>query len=235
MRALSDTDFLALWESGQGRHPLDRALLCLAAAFPDTPYEALADWPLGRRNRGLLDLRRRCFGDRIQSWVVCRRCCEKLEFEMDGRSLTSGPAENSSSDQFSVNGLWFRLLTSRDLALSVASGDPLQASIRIVENCLLEPDASKRWSAEELEEIGDEMAKADPLAEIRIGLKCPSCSEEWDEALDIASFFWEEVDVRARKLLFDVHSLTTAYRWTEAEILSLSDRRRAVYVSMVQA
>jgi hypothetical protein len=234
MRTLSNTDFLALWETGQGRHPLDRALLCLAADFPDTPYEALADWPLGRRNRALLDLRRRCFGDRIRSWVVCRRCGEKLEFEMDGQSLTSGP-ENSSGDPSAVNGHSFRLPTSRDLALAVAAGDPLQASIRIVENCLQDQDASRSWSAQELEEIEDEMAKADPLAEIRISLKCPSCGDEWEEALDIASFFWEEVDVRARKLLFDVHSLTLAYRWSEAEILSMSDRRRAVYVSLVQA
>ena len=40
---------------------------------------------------------------------------------------------------------------------------------------------------------------------------------------------------RAVQLLDEVHQLATAYGWTEAEILALSDTRRAAYLDRVTA
>jgi len=232
MRGLSDTGLLELWESGHGRHPLDRALLCLAATAQGEGGEDLADWPLGRRDRALLELRRQCFGDRMHGWTACRACGEKLEFEMDARSLAEEAVDPVG--RLVVKGREARLPTSRDLALAVAERDPVQASIKIVERCLGAPPAPGDWSVDDLEEIGDEMAKADPFAEVRI-LQCPGCGRTWEEVFEIASFLWKEIEARARMLLHDVHALTLAYGWREAEILSLSDCRRAAYVSMVRA
>src|SRR5215469_16981144 len=87
MRALNDTDFLRLWERGAARHPLDRALLALAAALPETPGEILADWPVGRRNQALARLRCQCFGPRLRGWLACVKCGEKLEFDMNAQML----------------------------------------------------------------------------------------------------------------------------------------------------
>src|ERR1700693_234127 len=87
MRALSSFDALVLWESGAGLHPLDRALLALCAALPDTPQDTLADWPLGRRNRALFELHRYCFGSRLAAWAACMSCQEKMEFVVDSRDL----------------------------------------------------------------------------------------------------------------------------------------------------
>ena len=56
MRTLSESDLLELWEAGARRHPLDRALLILAAALPEQSHDRLADWPLGRRNEALARL-----------------------------------------------------------------------------------------------------------------------------------------------------------------------------------
>jgi hypothetical protein len=40
---------------------------------------------------------------------------------------------------------------------------------------------------------------------------------------------------RARRLLIEVHSLASAYGWSETDILSMSEPRRALYLEMVQA
>jgi hypothetical protein len=243
MRLLSDSDLLRLWEGGLRRHPLDRALLALAAAFPETPYEQLADWPLGRRNRALFELRSSCFGPNVRGWLACASCGEKLEFELDGRMIAAAaPSENelAINEPIVVNDRVFRLPNSRDLAHAASETDPRLGAIRIVENCrLAKPDLSdpdsELWSNEELEAIGRRMASADPLAETRLTLHCPKCQCDWEETLDIAFFLWAEIEARSRRLLLEVHTLAAAYGWTESEILSLSQNRRARYLEMVQS
>jgi hypothetical protein len=255
MRSLSDSDLLHLWERGLSRHPLDRALLALGAAFPETPYELLAGWPLGRRNEALIDLRCSWFGRRIAGWVSCTSCGENLEFELDGPALIEvgttpegGSSTNNQDDLIVVNQRSYRLPTSRDLARVAHEADPRRAAICIVEACRLarspsadyEADSisvssSESWADDELDEIGELMALADPLAETRLTLHCPRCENDWQETLDIASFLWAEIEARSRRLLLEINTLASAYGWTESEILSLSEFRRARYVEMVQS
>jgi hypothetical protein len=255
MRVLSDSDLMHLWEGGMRRHPLDRALLALAAALPETPYERIADWPLGRRNQALAELRCACFGPRLQAWIACVKCGEKLEFELDGGVIAArGRDAHEAAPEVSivVNHRTFRLPTSRDLARAAAETDPRRAAIRIVDNCWLaapsDPQSyaapgtsgvgesrAELWTNADLEEIGERMALADPLAETRLTLHCPNCANDWDETLDMVAFLWAEIEARARRLLRDIHALAQAYGWTEGEILSLSEIRRAHYIEMVQS
>ncbi|HUD55174.1 MAG TPA: hypothetical protein VMR02_08095 [Terracidiphilus sp.] len=44
-----------------------------------------------------------------------------------------------------------------------------------------------------------------------------------------------QIEARARRLLYEVHTLAAAYGWSEREILSLSAPRRALYLEMVRA
>jgi hypothetical protein len=231
MPALSDTEILRLWDSGARRYPLDRGLLLLGAAEPGTPYERLIDWPLGRRNQAVAQLHRSCFGDAVRAWLACPACAEKLEFELDSR-LFAG--DSGRDEPVVVNGQSFRVPTSRDLAHAARESDPLQAATRLAQSCCLSLPAPAAWSEEELDNIGRALALADPHAEIRLPLQCPACGHAWEETLDIASFTWEEIEARARRLLFDVHTLASAYGWTEAEILSLGASRRARYLELVR-
>jgi hypothetical protein len=258
MRSLSDSELIQLWEGGMRRHLLDRALLALSAALPETPYERLADWPLGRRNSGLAELRCSCFGPSITGWIACTSCGEKLEFALDGQLLTAADRTRDELSQcvqpeepIVVKRGTFRLPTSRDLAKAVQARDSRLAAILIVESCLIEaqhdPEAlaghsasstdgpRQEWSDEELEEIGERMALADPLAETRLTMHCPNCENDWQENLDIGAFLWGEIEARARRLLVEIHTLASAYGWTESEILSLGENRRARYVEMVQS
>ena len=79
------------------------------------------------------------------------------------------------------------------------------------------------------------MDAADPWAELTLGIRCPACGHEDGAAFDIAAYLWEEIDSHARQLLDDIHTLATAYGWTEPDILALSDARRAAYLARVHA
>jgi len=237
MQALTSFNCLNLWESGAGLHPLDQGMLALGAALPDAPEETLADWPLGRRNMALAQLRCASFGPRLLGWTACSRCGEKLEVEFDARLLSDDAANQGPGleEPIVVNGRSFRLPTTRDLANAARETDARRAAIRLVESCHLNAEGSAAWSDEDLEQIGQKFALADPLAETRLTLRCPVCENEWEENLDIVSFLWREIEARARKLLFEIHALASAYGWTEADILSLSDRRRTLYLELAQS
>jgi hypothetical protein len=236
MRALSNADVLNVWERGSGLHALDQSLLALGAALPEIPYQSLADWPLGRRNRALAALRCCTFGPRLQGWFACGHCGEKLEFEMDGRALAGDedPEAVSTHEPIVVRGHSFRIPTTRDLAKAARETNARLAALRLMESCRIDAGETPAWSEEDLEEVGQSMALADPMAEIRLTLHCPSCGHEGNETLDIATFLWAEIESRAKRLLLEIHYLASAYGWTEKEILALSDSRRALYLEMVQ-
>lgn len=80
MRSFSATDIIRAWEWGQDRHPLDRALLFLALAFPEMPWETLAELSIGQRNLRLLALREQVVGPVLNCFAACPRCAAKLAF-----------------------------------------------------------------------------------------------------------------------------------------------------------
>src|SRR6478736_7799668 len=215
MRTFSNFDILEMWERGRALHPLDRGLLALSTAVSSSIEES-ADWPLGRRNRALFDLHCMSFGSRLQGWTSCTQCGEKVEFDLDADALMIAEAPEEA---FLVGSERFRLPTSRDLAEVMAANDAKGAAIRLIERCAVPASGARAWSERMLEEVEEKMASVDPMAEIRLRLVCPTCGGEWDETLDIANFVWAEIEARARRLLWEVHRLASAYGWTEADTL----------------
>ena len=108
--------------------------------------------------------------------------------------------------------------------------DAHDAVTRLLEACRLDQGDVLALSPEEVDELGERLALADPLAETRLTLSCPECSAEWEETLDLTAFAWAEVESRARRLLLEVHLLASAYGWGEADVLAVSERRRAFYL-----
>jgi hypothetical protein len=155
---------------------------------------------------------------------------------MDVRALT-GEDRNGGEDSgepIVVNGHSFRLPTVRDLARLSPETDSRLAALRLLEGCQVEAGESSSWSDEDLEEVGQKMALADPAAETRISLRCVACGSDWEETLEISSFLWAEIEARATRLLLEIHTLASGYGWTEKEILSLSESRRELYVEMLR-
>jgi hypothetical protein len=237
MRPLSPADYLALWESGQMLHPIDQGLLAVQVAFPETRLESVADWPLGRRNRAIAELRCACFGPTLNGWTTCRRCGEKLEFEVDGNALAQTGGDDAA-DTVPISGRVFRLPTSRDLARIAAGPGLADAVPQLLDLCLVSADGAEApiaWSEHDLDAIGERLALADPLAEVLLHFRCPTCGDSFQEGLDLAVFFWAELEGRAKRLLLDVHTLASAYGWSEADILALSPARRDFYLELVRS
>jgi hypothetical protein len=243
MRALTQADLLALWESGKALHPLDWGLLAVNTMFPEMQPDSVADWPIGRRNRALVEMQLACFGPALRGWTSCRRCADKLEFALDGLPLAESPLPEQG-ETIVVRGRTFRLPTSRDLALIAPEDDSGKAAVALVEMCWINGDTEPversfpteiDWSEEDLDAIGDEMALADPLGEIMLHFDCPECGEAFDDSLDLSTFLRAEIEGRAKRLLREVHMLASAYGWREAEILSLNPARRQFYLEMVLA
>ena len=236
MKTLSNLDVLQLWERGTSLHPLDRALLTLATTLPEQRSDELADWTLGRRNSALAAVLHVCFGAKMEGWVACPRCDERLEFALDATALEAAYDGDSQTGgtQIRVRERGFRLPTSRDLARIAGESDPGTAALRLLQICCVDGGEADGWTAEELDEAGDELAKADPMAETRVNLSCAECGEQWEETLDVAAWLWTEIESQARRLVGEVHLLASAYGWSEAEVLSLSAQRRSLYLEMVQ-
>lgn len=229
MGALSGRDILDLWDLGRNRHPVDRALLVLAAVRPGEGDEAPADWSLGRRNAALAKFYMESFRPRLDLYQDCPRCAQRMEFSLDTRELAR---EGDSSGPVDVLGDSFRLPTSRDLAALPAFGDPVEGARALASRCQISGKGGD-WSVEDLETIGQSLAEADPQAETLLELACPSCRHAWTEVFDILQVVWEEIETRAKGLLQEVHLLASAYGWVEAEVLSLSEARRQDYLGMV--
>ncbi len=233
MRELAERDLLDIWERGSDLHPVDRSLLALHAALPATPYDTLAGWPLGARNRALAELFGSWFGPGLEAWAACDACGEQLEFEMDTQVLIvqdSALATAESAVAATIGSHRFRLPASRDLALAAREPTAELAAASLLRICWVGSGEAPSFSDREIEEAGEQLALADPLAETRVRLTCPGCGREWDDTLDLALFVWAEIEARAKRLLLDVHQLACAYGWTEGEILALSTRRRRFYL-----
>ncbi len=227
---MTAAEMLSFWETGSRLSPLDRGVL--AAQVAGVPASQAADLPLGERNRVLAQLYREHFGSALEGFTQCTECGEKLEFHFDVRQVADAPAREAGN--LVVVGRWkFRLPTSRALALALNSGEEASAGQRLLVQCLEEPAGAVGWSEEEMAAIEEKLAEADSLAEILIAFKCPQCGADFEDALDLGSFLWSEIENSARQLFDDIHLLASAYGWTEDEVLRLSSMRREAYVRRI--
>lgn len=240
----SVVELLELWERGSGRPPAHQAALLAAAARPDGSPEAAASSSIGRRDDRLLALRERIFGSRLDATVACPACDDALElaFDVDDvRGGEAGPADPPATLSLDLHGIEvrFRLPTGLDAIAIAALGDVETARRALLERCLLaarrdgEPMTAAALPAPVADAVAARMAEADPDADIQLVLTCPSCAHAWIETFDIASFLWDELDAWATRTLDEVHTLASAYGWSEADVLGMSPRRRRHYLEVV--
>ena len=238
MRSPTALNILEVWELGQTRSPLDRALLVLTAASPDESWEDLAALPIGQRDARLLTLREQLFGPEFVSQASCPKCGSRLEVSFtadDVRARGETPPGNGLSLCAAGHEIEFRLPTSLDL-LSIAGRTGDAAEQALLDRCLLkahrdgEETTAAGLPAEVVDEIITRMSEADPQADTRTSLTCVACGHRWDTVFDISQFLWAEIDSWALRALREVHLLASAYGWSESEILRLSPLRRHFYL-----
>ena len=239
MRTLSALDLVRAWEAGRDRHPVDRALLLLALAYPELTRDQLAALTIGQRNGRLLALRQQLLGAHLNAYAECPQCREALEFSINAPSLRSPePAELMFT--LAIDGLEVRLRLPDSLDLAAISDvpGPDEARRQLFERCVLEarqgetPVAAAALSDEIVTALADAMSERDPQASPRFRLNCPACGHGWAALFDIVSYFWTEINAYAQRLLGEVHRLARAYGWREADILAMSSARRQFYLNL---
>jgi hypothetical protein len=243
MRALSAGDLLTVWEHGASQRPSQRALSLLAVACGDeAPPDQLARLSLGQRDQRLLNLRERTLGPHLAAISACPACSGVLEFTLNVADIRiasiSEPAKTIDL-AFAGYDLQFRLPDSLDLATLDPSADRQTNSQHLLKRCLTNVRyAGAEIPAEDLPPdvgaaVSEQMAEADPQADVQLDLACPQCQHRWHSPFDIVSFFWSEIHALALRLLNDVHVLASAYGWSEAAILALAPARRQAYLDLI--
>jgi hypothetical protein len=245
MASFSALDIVHLWEIGRRQHPLDQALTILELACPEIERGTLAALTIGQRDTLIFQLREQTFGERLDVFVECPHCHERLEFSLPSADLRDLSGAQKSDpvyefDDFAVGmKISFRLPDSRDLAVALGSGTPENARAMLIQQCVIEASLDdRRVSAHDLPGtaitmLAARMAECDPVADILLNLDCLACHVEWQQPFDIVSFFWAEITVQAKRLLREVHTLAQAYGWGEVDILSMSATRRNYYLEMI--
>lgn len=244
MRAFS-AGILEIWEEGRAKTLAERAIDLLAVAFPESSRDHLAELSMGQRDAMLLTLREKLFGRQMAAVVVCPGCGERLDLTLDAQELRASPQQPEAEIAMSVDGydVRFRAGNAGDAIALAAQTGAAEPDLRelLIGRCLLSAnrEGSPIRAAEIPPEVADlvvaRIAEADPMADTRLAMACPSCKRRWSAALDIVSFLWNEIEVWAWRILNDVHTLASAYGWSERDILNMSANRRQCYLQMVGA
>lgn len=240
MQALSALDLVQMWEWGQDKHPVDRALGLLLLAQPELQPEQAAALSVGQRNTRLLTLREQTLGATLNGYAECPQCKEKLEFNVAVSAIRQ-PEPTKQEFDLTVEdfALHCRLPNSNDLASLIGYSDVDAARHLLFACCVLQahqagkPCAVQTLPDRLIPELANAVLAYDPQAEIRFALECPACGQEWSALFDIVSFFWTELGDRVRRLLYDVHLLAQAYGWSEVAVLAMSAARRQMYLEWI--
>lgn len=240
MRPLTASKLLRVWERTSRRTAVERTLLLLAAACPERSVEELARLSIGKRDALLIALREWTFGPRFVACVPCAACQQTLEISFDVSDIRVEPTNNSDDLSVKADGyeVHFRLPNSEDVA-SLGGLNAESAEEALLRRCVLrltaggQEESTLNLPASVWELVSQRMVAADPQAQIEIAMSCVSCSHKWSVTFDIVSYFWNELNGWAQRILREVHALASAYGWHEEEILSLSPWRRQLYVDLV--
>lgn len=232
---------LTAWERCLARTDTERALTLLALLDSDVSEAEVASLPLGQRNGRLLALRERLFGAQMASLAACPNCGETLELALNVADLQLPPPAAEPlllrQDGYRIQ---LRLPDSGDLLAIQNLTDVAGARRALFARCCVDvlvdgaPIAPETVPEALIGSAEALLAAADPQADIRLDLNCPSCRHAWLAAFDIAGFLWREIQAWAQRVFNDVHSLARSYGWSEAEILAMSPLRRQCYLDRVR-
>jgi hypothetical protein len=231
---------LSVWERAYGSSPTAQGLVLSAIAAPHESPERLVRWSIGRRDGALLTLRARLFGPDLRIRTTCPACNDGVELAFSVDDIRAAEAqEDSIASTLGTSDRRIRLRPPNSEDLFAVEGLTTATARRraLIERCV-QPETTDDapWSPDEAEErlVAERLAESDPQADIRLAVDCPACRHAWSAPFDIVSFLWKELDVWAQRLLADVHSLASAYGWSEESILEMSPWRRQAYLEMLR-
>lgn len=199
----------------------------------------------GDREAALLHLWRITIGDRLDCVLTCPSCMEKMDLELRVSDLLVSPYDQiqgtyshtiaSDGQSYEVR---FRLPTGADQeeVAKLALRDLEAAAQRMLERCIEQVNGCvvDQIPAAVAEALPQVMAELDPQAELVLRAACPACRTEFQTLFDTALFIQQELDRACSRIHREVHLLASHYHWSEAEILTMSDSKRQLYLELVR-
>jgi hypothetical protein len=218
---------LSTWESAAQARGQLRAVALAGATDA-------AELPLGGRDAQLLRLLREVRGPVLDALAECPECATTLEVQLEIDALLEGYPEAprvSTSHELDLGGVRVLARCPTTADLIAVAGAPTAADARgaLLERCVSAP---RPLQAGEIERLGRELERLDPLADVRIDIGCGECGRRWLALLDVPALVWAQVQSAARRMLREVDALAARYGWSEAEILALSEHRRRAYLDL---
>jgi uncharacterized protein (UPF0212 family) len=233
MRALTAEDVLVAAERLSAEPPASRGPAILALATGIARDDAMA-LPVGERDDRLLALRIATFGAELTGVAGCPECGTLCETTFDAEQFRTAP-RGPDIAQVETGG-WSvraRLPNSNDVAEATKEADAELARRALLERCIIERSQEGELPEEVAAALEAEMERLDPRGDVRLALACPNCSESWNAAFDVTTFFLSELRAAGRRLVQEVHVLAREYGWSERDILQLPAARRYAYIEKI--
>lgn len=231
---------LLIWEHGQDQDALRRALILLAFLEPEGDGASLSAWTLGERDYRLMGLLAQLNSGNVRGQTACPKCNTSLAFDLNLSQLQRGDYHQRKQGRYNFNEdgvqLSFRLPDSTDLEAAARYPDAETAREILILRCI----TAAHWDGvavdplslphEVIARVGDAVAETDPHQETLIALTCANCEHTWRADFDAATFLWQEIEARAKRILNEVEILARGYGWSEEAILNMTAVRRNAYM-----
>ncbi|GAB3170308.1 hypothetical protein GCM10027059_36520 [Myceligenerans halotolerans] len=217
---------LALAEALSAAAPETRGAALLHARGEAPDLGAAAALPLARVAVAALDELRARVGPVLATVMTCPGCSASLDVPLM-LDLLADTASAAATDEVRVTGGVVRAPTTADLLAAATSTDPAAA---LRDRCVhWEPGAvvDDPGTLMEVEAAAERLVGA---ADTTARLHCPACGAEAGVAVDLVALLTDHLVDEAQHVIAVVTELAAAYGWTEAEILSLPESRRAAYL-----
>jgi hypothetical protein len=257
LRPLCGEDEAFLLEAGESLSAparvtalLSRSILRVGADENVTP-EIVRTLTAGDREALLLHLRRITYGERLPCLLNCAnsRCGKRMNLELKVSELLLEPysaahewndvAVSTEKKTYRMrlrvpNGLDQELVAERAWTnLTDAENLLLQRCVDSISAEGTSPVTMDEWPAELADEIGRKFGELDPQAEILLSLQCPDCGQAFTAEFDAGAYLYNELRGHIPYLYREVHQMARSYHWSEAEILSMTPRKRSVYLNLL--
>ena len=237
VRGLTEGELLSVWECGIRLSPAGRAELILETVAGNVP-EATT---LGDRDCALMKIYENTFGSVIELADTCLSCGEVFEYTLDLQVIQNSSVrvgESSFAVSFDSWEAECRLPLMVDIGKCLDTGEAgTGLAVRCITSIKSGGASAPFHSVPEelLAKIEKRILELDPAVEISLELPCPSCAHSQISFFDITDLLWKKVTAGAQLVASNVHTLATAYGWTEENILGMSSSRRQLYLSIVGA
>jgi hypothetical protein len=219
---------------GDRRRAASEVVACCTE--PAVSRETSLRLPVGKRIECLLILAALDGADHVDVDLRCPSCGQPLEVTLGlDELLAAGRRAGARTVDVEVGGTIrrFRRPDGRDEDSGNDAPPPEPEDLRRdIAAALLASDDGPCpvLTAADLDRIEAALDEADPLVRGAVLAACPDCGHASEHEVDLAGFALERLRRSQDALIETVHLLASRYHWTEADILSLPEWRRALYV-----